>query len=223
MTKHQINFTPDGNKRMAIQAVPILSPVMLKRFEVYGGQIVAAIIRIGTLTLFTKDDQESANKIKEWVRECLSDFRTEHNKISDYLEEQRKNDSVDLVKGFTQEPFSIDFPYNHPIANRFVECIKDVDEQQITIEKMYFSGVIDDEQFDMAKKQAVRPLNHMLDRIYTATNVAKRTGGKFDPVAFINLLKNQVSVADLIVSVSKPKKPEPNVVEVEVKKEGEAA
>jgi hypothetical protein len=88
---------------------------------------------------------------------------------------------------------------------------------------MYFSGVIDDEQFDMAKKQAVRPLNHMLDRIYTATNVAKRTGGKFDPVAFINLLKNQVSVADLIVSVSKPKKPEPNVVEVEVKKEGEAA
>lgn len=49
MTKHQINFTPDGNKRMAIQVVPILSPVnAMEGFEVYGGQIVAAIIRIGT-------------------------------------------------------------------------------------------------------------------------------------------------------------------------------
>lgn len=202
-----IQFTPIAGRRVAYYNLHINSPAMNRRMDTYGGQIVSALVRVGTLLLFIGNDVETKSKVEDWVRECLHDFRVEHEKINELIEESKTTSEMDMmIGGFNQEPICFKFPINHPIANRYIECMKDIDAQQINLEMLYFSGILDDEQFNMATKQALRPFNHLIDRIYNATNVTKRTGGSFDPQEFLQLLKQENSITAMVSKFKEARK-----------------
>lgn len=219
-----IHFIPVAGRRIAYYNLKLNSPVMDRRMDNYGGQIASALVRVGTLLMFTSGDNETKNKVEDWVRECLQDFREEHEKINELIEESKTSSGMDvMIDGFSQEPVSFRFPINHPIANRYIECMKDIDAQQISLETLYFSGVLDEEQYNMASKQAVRPFNHLIDRIYNATNVAKRTGGSFDPQEFLQLLKQESGITALMTKFRQAKKEAQSLMEGESSLELEQA
>ena len=214
--RRNLQFNPRETRRVAMYDLQISSPVMIRRLDVYGGQIVAAFIRVGTLVMFTKNDPVAAEKVKDWIRECLQDFKADHEKINTYMSESKVSSGVtSFISGFNQQPVSFNMPINHPIANSYIDCIRDVDTQQLELERLYFSGVFDEKQFEMAQKQAVRPFNHMIDRIYNVTNVTKRNGGTFDPREFLDLLKNEESISAMFNKYMQAKKKDVSKLESE--------
>jgi len=169
------------------------------------------MVRIGTLIKITvnNDDEESRNKIMVWLNDMIESIRKEVVSVSAMVDEQVKMAKLDGIDLPDLVPFNTGedrFCYaNHPALVKLLRELSKIDSLALMVDRLWFAGIIDDKQKAMSSKQLTHPFYSAVDLIVKVTDIGGRKGGRYNPAVFIDVLKQEESIAAMIEKYIKTK------------------
>lgn len=196
-------------------------------------RIIQMFERLAMILRLAKEDVTAYRKIMDWHNSINLAIANEQLET---IEEQlihsapKGNGNVSIN---IPDSYKITFEVSHPITNGILNTIKNIDAQAASAEQAFFEGKIDDPQLDSARRQAMKVMNGILDRIGKVTSPGKREGGSFSTTHYVKLLKEPnfdlLELTDMPLEIRKSlglieEETQPEVkVEAEPKKEPKKA
>lgn len=198
----RINQALEPKPGYVVAEVSTKSDGVRRYIEKDGSTFSAALIRIGSLLRMTSNDKPNREKIEVWLREMLSSVNTEIEQNQSVLNEKARDaGKLPTISGGGTAVSTV--YVNHPHMLRIVESLSLIDELALLGEQLWYRGVFDDDQYNQSKKQLLRPITHVVDRFYVVTNIGKRAGGQYNPSDFLSILKEEESIADMLLKHTK--------------------
>lgn len=159
-----------------------------------------AFLRVGTLLRMTASDPANQKKILDWL-----DFLFKN--ANDSVEADRASikvlskspdiEGLDIV--FSERDDVFKFYINHPKMVRFVKLIPTIDDLALETDRLWYAGVVPDEQREMTFKKLMYPINAITEHFNYVTNVARRQGHPYSAELFLTLLSEQATMRDFIM------------------------
>jgi len=152
-------------------------------------RIIQMFERLAMILRLAKEDVVAYRKIMDWHNNVNLAIANEQLET---IEEQLVHSAPKGNSGVSiniPDSYKITFEVSHPITNGILNTIKSIDAQAANAEQAFFENKIDDPQLESARRQAMKVMNGILDRIGKVTSPGKREGGNFSTSHYVKLLK----------------------------------
>lgn len=147
------------------------------------------------------NDEQNNRKITDWLDDVYAvaqrDIAADLEALN-VLADGQDLSGIELNKPQPAEPFV--FYINHPKLIRFFQLLNDVDKLAYMTDKLWYCGLVTDEQREMSNKKLMYPINATADHFLRVTDVARRQGGAYTPEAFIALLSEEQDMRSFITT-----------------------
>lgn len=175
---------------------------LVERFFQNGAARVAnSFIRVGTLLRMVANDEQNHSKISDWLDDVYSVAQREvatDKEALNVLADGQDLSGIELNPPQPAEPLV--FYINHPKLIRFFNLLNDIDKLAYMTDKLWYLGLVTDEQREMSNKKLMYPINATADHFLRITDVARRKGGQYTPEAFIELLSEEKDMRSFITT-----------------------
>lgn len=162
--------------------------------------------RLGMIIKTAKQDATAYRKVMDWHNNVNLAIANEQIET---LDEQLSNATskikpADEAIVNTPDSYFVDFEVSHPVSRTILIALGSVDKMAARIEQAFYEGRIDDLQLEDSRRQTMKVMNGVLDRINKVTSPGKRkdNSGRFSTSEYVKFLKDPNS--DLLTLTDMP-------------------
>lgn len=152
------------------------------------GVLFGMFERLGGLLRLVSRDKEINEMVKAWIKtnDAIAEAQIAELKESREIIEEGVED-LPMVN--IPSTYSVKIEASHPILNKMSDVLRAVNCELMGYEKLYFAGLIDDEEYRRTEVSALGVLGGLIDRIAKATKPGQRKGGRFNQQEFYRVLR----------------------------------
>lgn len=162
--------------------------------------------RLGMIMKTAKQDAAAYRKVMDWHNNVNLAIANEQIETLD----EQLNNAISKIKPAdnaivnTPDSYFVDFEVSHPVSRTILIALGAVDKMATRIEQCFYEGRIDDLQLEDSRRQTIKVMNGVLDRINKVTSPGKRkdNSGRFSTSEYVKFLKDPNS--DLLALTDMP-------------------
>ncbi|PTC00409.1 hypothetical protein C9975_07680, partial [Thalassospira xiamenensis] len=139
-------------------------------------RIIQLFERLAMIIKTAKQDEGAYRKVMNWHSQINLAIANEQLEVID----EQLSESTEKMKGFggtninVPDSYHIEFEVSHPITRSILNTLSSIDKLASRVELAFYEGKIDDLQLESARRQTMKVMNGILDRIGKVTSPGKR-------------------------------------------------